>query len=287
MRKSIRTSPKLEGAEVLLGSESVYRYLDALGVSRPPASLRGLKQLVLAQLTRVPFENISKLYYKKQYGFADMPSLARYLEGIEKYHFGGTCYANNFHFYRLLVSLGFEAKLCAADMATPDVHAVIMVTVDGREYLVDAGYAAPFLEPLPRDLRTDQVVALGGDRYVLRPQDEAGRSRLELYRNDVLKHGYVAKPAPRKIGDFRQVIADSFRPEATFLNSILVTRFFPGCSIVVHNLSLIQSQGEYCEIRSLRKTDEMVAAIQEHIGIPGEIVVGAVADLTEMQDAWG
>ncbi|HXJ86566.1 MAG TPA: arylamine N-acetyltransferase [Candidatus Binatia bacterium] len=276
----------MKWAEVLLKPEFVDRYLDVLGVSRPSPSLPGLKRLILAQLMRVPFENISKLYCKKRYGFARMPSLARYLEGIEKYHFGGTCYANNFHFYCLLVSLGFDAKFCAADVAAPDVHAVIMVTVEGCEYLVDAGYAAPLLEPLPRNLKTDYVVALGRDRYVLKPQDEAGRSRLELYRNDVLKHGYVAKPEPRTIGDFRRAIAGSFRPEATFLNSILVTRFFPGRSIVVHNLSLIQSQGEQCEIRSLRDPDEMAAAIQRYVGIPREIVSGAVANITEMQDAW-
>jgi len=274
-------------AGILLEPDDVRRYLDVLGFPRqPPPSLKGLKELVGAQLTRVPFENISKLYYRKRFGLTDMPSLNRYLEGIEQYHFGGTCYSNNFHFYCLLASLEYEARFCAADMASPDVHSVIMVTVDGREYLVDVGYAAPFLEPLPRDLKTDCVVALGRDRYVLKPQDSGGRSRLELYRKGVLKHGYVAKPTPRAITDFRRVVADSFRPAATFLNSILVARFFAGRSIVVHNLTVIESQGARCEVRSLKDLAEAAAVIHLHVGIPQEIVAEAVADLTRMQDAW-
>ena len=50
-------------------------------------------------------------------------------------------------------------------MTTPDdSHCEIIVNVDGREYLIDAGYGAPFLSPMPRDPATDYVVELGRDR---------------------------------------------------------------------------------------------------------------------------
>ena len=99
-----------------------------------------------------------------------VPSIDLYLDGIENYRFGGTCYSNNFHFYSLLRTLGYEVKLSAADMKTPGVHAVILAACEGREYLIDPGYAAPFLSPLPRDLAKDYVITLGRDRYVLKPQ---------------------------------------------------------------------------------------------------------------------
>ena len=66
-------------------------------------------------------------------------------------------------------------------------------------------------------------MAVGRDRYVLRPQDANQCSLLELYREDVMKHRYLARPAPRRIEDFSGAIADSFRPDATFLNSLLAT----------------------------------------------------------------
>ena len=156
------------------------RYLGVLGVSRKAPSSAALCELV-AHVTRIPFENISKLHYRKRLGLTDLVPLPLYLDGIERYSFGGTCYPNNFHFYTLLASLGYEVRLCGADMTNPDVHMVIMVRVSGQEYLVDGGYAAPFVIPLPRGSRADFVVTLGGDRYVRKPQDSNGFSRLELY----------------------------------------------------------------------------------------------------------
>ncbi|MGA7909678.1 MAG: arylamine N-acetyltransferase [Candidatus Sulfotelmatobacter sp.] len=265
----------------------VVQYLRLLGVPSQPPSLKALKELLSAQLTRIPFENVSKLYYKKRLGLTDLPPIQMYLDGAEKHRFGGTCYSNNFHFYCLLANLGYNAKLCAADMAIPDVHAVSMVSVDGAEYLADTGYAAPFLVPLSRDLKTDFIVALGRDRYVLKPQDRNGCSRLELHRGGVLKHGYLAKPAPREIGDFRRVIDSSFRADATFLNSILLARFYPGRSVVIHNLTLIESCGELCDLRPLPNLDAAIAAIHKYFEIPQQIVAEAIGGLRELQDAWG
>jgi len=270
-----------------MNADGVARYLEVLGVPRKPPSLSTLSDLVAAHLTRVPFENISKLYYKKRLGLTGLPPIRRYLDGIGQCHFGGTCYSNNFYFYSLLASLGYQVKLCAADMATPDVHAVSIVTVEGHEYLVDTGYAAPFLSPLPRDLRTNYEVAQGRDRYVLRPQDANGCSRLELYRDGLLKHGYMAKPAAKKIEDFERVISDSFRPDATFLNSILLARFYPERSIMIHNLTLIESRGDKSAVRLLQGSGAVIAAIHEHFEMPQDVVAEAIADLKQLQDAWG
>jgi len=257
-----------------------------LGVSRRAPSLDALRELVAAHVTRIPFENISKLYYRKHLGLADLVPLPLYLDGIERYHFGGTCYPNNFYLYTLLASLGYEVKLCGADMANPDVHMVIMVQVDGQEYMVDGGYAAPFLAPLPRGFEADFVVRLGRDRYVLKPQDEKGCSRLELYRDGILKHGYVAKPSPRKIDDFHGVIVDSFRPSATFMNAVLLARFFPDRSVVIHNLTCIESWGTESAMYPIESPGELVAEVERHFGIPTEIVSDALAGLGDLKDAW-
>ena len=262
------------------------QYLGLLGVSRRAPSLDALRELVAAHLTRIPFENITKLHYRRHLGLNGLIPLSLYLDGIERYHFGGTCYPNNFHFYSLLASLGYEVKLCGADMSNPDVHMVIMVQVDGEEYLVDVGYAAPFLAPLPRGLQADFVVRLGRDRYVLKPQDANGCSRLELYRDGILKHGYVAKPPPRKIEDFHAVITDSLRPDATFLNAVLLARFYPGRSLVIHNLTRIESWGSEWAMHTIGSSSELVAEVEKHFAIPAEIVSDALASLGGLKDAW-
>jgi arylamine N-acetyltransferase len=272
---------------IRLSSAILQRYLNLLGVPKHSPSLAGLRELVFAHLTHVPFENISKLLYKRNLGLQALPSMERYLEGINFSHFGGTCYSNNFYFYCLLVTLGYEANLCAADMATPDVHAVSIVAIEGREFLIDTGYAAPFFAPLPRDLDCDHIVTLGRDRYILKPRDETGCSRLELHRSGVLKHGYLVKPAPKRIEDFGQVIENSFRADATFLNSILLARFFPGRSVVIHNFSLIESCGESCQIYPLCDLRAVENAIHKHFEIPQNLIAEALSSLGDMQDAWG
>ena len=269
-----------------LSEDDTARYLRILGVVRMEPSFAALHDLVTAHLTRIPFENISKLHYHKNMGLVTLPDIRLYLEGIEKFHFGGTCYSNNYYFHLLLRSLGYEAKLCAADMKTPGVHALNIITIDGHEYLVDTGYAAPFLSPIPRDLADDYEISLGRDRYILKPQDANGCSRLELYRDGVLRHGYLAKPAPRKIEDFKEVIAASFSANATFLNSILLVRFYLHGSVVIHNLTLIESDRQGSGMRALTDRAELIAAIEQHLGMPREIIREAVDGVGRMQDAW-
>lgn len=269
-----------------LPGDVIDRYLALLGVGRAKPSLAGLRDLVAAHLTRIAFENISKLYYHNVSGLETLPDVRLYLEGIERYHFGGTCYSNNYYFHLLLRSLGYEAKLCGADMKNPDVHVVNMITVDGREYLVDAGYAAPFLEPIPRDLQTGYEIRWGRDRYVLQPQDAMGCSRLQLFRNGIQRHGYLAKPAPRNLEDFGKVIAASFSADATFLNALLLVRFWPSRSIAIHNLSVIESRGEESTVRELKGREDLVETVEQHFGIPRPIVREALNQLDMSQDAW-
>jgi N-hydroxyarylamine O-acetyltransferase len=261
-------------------------YLAILGLARRAPSLEALRELLAAHLTKIPFENISKLYYRKRLGLVDLPDIRLYLDGIEKYHFGGTCYSNNYHFHVLLRSLGYEAKLCAADMQTREVHALNMITTGGREYLADTGYAAPLLEPIPRDLATDYETTLGRNRYVLKPQDANGCSRLELYRDGVLRHGYLAKPAPKTIEDFSKVIAASFSADATFLNSVLLTRFYPGRSVLIHNLTLVESEANKSTMHALANREQLIEAIERRFGIPRGIVSEAIGQLGTLQDAW-
>lgn len=263
------------------------RYLKLLNALEGPPSVASLKDIVRAHLATIPFENISKLIRWKTTRRCEFPSLAQYLDGIERYHFGGTCYSNNYYLNQLLACLGYEVRLCGADMNRPDVHVVNLVRLDGREYLVDVGYAAPFLEPMPRDLSEDFVVSLGSDRYILRPQDAEGRSRLEFYRDGTSRHGYIVKPTPRRIEEFSDVIADSFRPEATFMNTVLIVRFDADCSYVIHNMEFIETQGASTNRTTFHTIDELVRAIGSVFGMPPVLVRHALEGFLFQGNAWG
>lgn len=233
-----------------------------------------------------PFENISKLYYLKQMGLHGIPSLQQYLDGIERDHFGGTCYSNNYYFGELLRHLGYHARLCGADMTNPDVHIVNLVSVDGREFLVDVGYGAPFLEPMPRDLPKDYILLFGQDRYVLKPQDDEGRSRLEMYRTGELAHGYTVKPIERSLEHFAPAIEGSYRPYATFMNALLIARYTTNRGIVIHNLSVIETSGSEVTTRTLSDRQDIPFEVEKLFGIPHDIVAEAVGQLGPFTNPW-
>ncbi|MFH2036336.1 MAG: arylamine N-acetyltransferase, partial [Candidatus Zixiibacteriota bacterium] len=276
--------------EILMGNsnQNPYdRYLKILGIERQEPSISALYELVAAQMTRVPFENISKLYYLHKYNQRDIPTMEQYLDGVENHNLGGTCFANNYFLHQLLTNLGYKAKLCGADMDNPDVHLTNIVDLENREYLIDAGYATPFIEPLPRDLREDYHVALGRDEYILHPKDDHGRSRVDLYRDNQLIHGYTAKPIHQDIKYFKDSIAHSFREEATFLNSLLMVRLYDkNRSVVIFNLSVIQSEGPSFNREELKDKNELIEAVHHYFGIPKEISTKALKALKGFDNAW-
>jgi arylamine N-acetyltransferase len=260
------------------------KYLELLGVTKSESDFDLLKKIVNAHLINVPFENISKLLYKKQ-GMNYIPDLGLFLEGIKRYKFGGTCYTNNYYLFLLLKELGFEIKLCGADMKNPDVHLVSIVTINDREYIVDGGYAAPFLMPLPRDLEEDYVVTLMNEKYIIKPKDEFGRTKVEQYTVGKLQHWYTVKPPEKKIGDFRRVIEDSYSDDAVFMNAVRITKFSENGSLVLKNLYLTETiNNEYSTIKITLK--DIPSVIERKFGIAAEVVEKAIGHFKELKDIY-
>ena len=258
------------------------RYLNILGISRREPSITALYEIATAHLTKVPFENISKLLYKKQ-GLNNIPDLSVFLDGIENFNFGGTCYSNNYYLYLLLKYRGYDVKLCGADMKNPDVHILSMVNIEGREFIVDIGFAAPFTEPLPVDLKGNYVITHGNEKYILNPRDESGYSKLEQYYKGELKHGYTAKPRARKIDEFRNVIEDSYRDDAAFMNAVTIAKFYENGSIVLRNLALVRTDRNKVITQNIRR-DEIAAVVEKYFGMPRQVVDDAVNELLELKD---
>jgi arylamine N-acetyltransferase len=263
------------------------RYLQLLGVERAVPCHELLSELVRAQLIRVPFENVSKLYLRMTRGASFIPSLEEHLEGIERWAFGGTCYANNPHFATLLRNVGFEVDICGAAMSRPDVHVVSIVRLDGIEYLVDVGYGAPFFAPMRVDLDREQEVVFGRSRFVLHPRDGRRRSRLDHYRDGRLIHGYEVDPQPRALDYFGGVIRESYSKEATFMKVVVVERFSADHSIRIHNFELTESTHSTSSTTRLNDRDELVDALARLCGFPAEIVRDVVAGLPLEGEIYG
>jgi len=267
-------------------SELFERYLAILGVPSRPPGLEYLRELVRAQLMRVPFENVSKIYYKKTRGVRSVPSLEEHLDDIEKRNLGGTCYVTNPRFARLLGPLGFDVALCGANMSKPDEHVVCVVEVSGRRLLVDVGFGAPFFDLMDLDQTAAQAIAFGNNRFVLQPRDERGRSELVHFRDGERVFGYVVNPEPREFAHFAGMVADSYRDSAVFMNAIVVERFAPGRSLRVHNLLLTEATSDSVTRRALANREELAETLVARFGMPSDIVETAIAGVALDDDIY-
>jgi arylamine N-acetyltransferase len=261
-------------------------FLKILNIPQRDPSLNALTQIIKAYLTTIPFENISKIYYMKKYGLMNIPDFDLYLKGISLQNFGGTCYSNNFYMNKLLEYLGYEVRLCGADMTNPDVHIINIVSIENRDYLVDVGYAAPFFDPIPLDLNREYKIAFGTDEYVLNPRNSNGYSELNMFRNGCIKHGYRVKPHTRSISEFETVIKDSFRESATFLNAILLVRFGMQSSIRIHNFSLFEFHDQNYKQIEIKNKEDLINNIFRYFAIPKEIIEESFSLITNFEDAW-
>lgn len=262
------------------------RFMNILGLAESPPSLPALSALIHAHLSAIPFENISKLYYSSTLNQNQLPPLDQYLKGIEDLHFGGTCYSNNYYFFKLLEHLGYRVQLCGADMKNPHVHMVITVGLEDREYLVDVGYAAPFLHAIPLDLQEDHSVVSGRDRYVFKARDHKGCNRVLLYRDHKLKHGYTIRPGARRIEDFQQVIHNSFQADSTFLNSLLITKNISDRFCMLHNLEYTEAVGAEIKLQQNLHKNELAQKVEDVFKIPSGITAKILDRIELSGDAW-
>lgn len=262
------------------------RYLEALKISRRKPSLEALTKIIKAHLSYVPFENISKLYYVKKYKAKSIPDFEKYVDGIVKYNFGGTCYSNNYYLNKLLKHLGYNVRLCGADMQTPDVHLVNIVEFNKKEYLVDVGYGAPFRHPIPLNLKTNYELNFGIDKYIIKPRDRRNFSEIQLIRDGIIKHGYILKPDARSISEFKKVIEKSMESTSTFLNKILLVRYCEKSSVKIDNFLLV----EICESKvnkvMLQNKAELIGQIYLKFGIPKEISKESLTVIENLNTSW-
>ena len=134
-------------------------YLDRIKYRGPlNCDSETLRQLHLAHLRAVPFENLS--IHAGEPIILDDSAL---FDKIVKRNRGGFCYELNGLFAALLKDLGYEVGMLSAQVASAAGeysadfdHMALIVNLDER-WLVDVGFGDSFIEPLLIDERAAQI----------------------------------------------------------------------------------------------------------------------------------
>jgi len=246
--------------------EPYSRYLRLLGFDHPLSDLEGLRQVVRRHVIRVPFENISKLLLVGRERRGRVTALAEFLDGLERYDLGGTCYTANPFLAGLLREMGYDADLLGCDMAHANVHTAIRVRVGGDQYHVDVGYGGPFYEPLPL-AELPREMNQGPYRYVL-DRGGDGRLALNVFKGEERVHGYAVNETPREFAFFRDIILDSFRPAATFMTRLRVVRYFEDHSVELKNSLVTCHRGSESEETRLTSMKQLRRIFDDEFHMP-------------------
>jgi arylamine N-acetyltransferase len=259
----------------------VERYLRLLGIAHPPSGLAGLREVVRRHLCRVPFENVSKLLLAGREGVGRETTLDEFLDGLEHYDLGGTCYTSNPFLASLLRALGYDAGLLGADMSRPNVHTCIRVRIGPHEYHVDVGYGGPFREPVRLD-RLPHQIPHGPWRYVFDRGSRAGEYKMAVFSGAERVHGYTVHGPARDREFFRPIVHDSFRPTATFMNCLRIARFFDRHAVELQNTTLTRYHGSESSQTTLGSMAELRRAMDKDLAMPRCPVEQAVAILDQI-----
>ncbi|WAT16909.1 arylamine N-acetyltransferase [Aurantiacibacter sp. MUD11] len=126
-------------------------YLARIGLDKPPAAnAAGLEQVQAAHRQHIPFENLDipldrTIHCDGTRVFAKLVTARR----------GGYCFEQNRLFADMLADLGFTNRLLLARVLlgdppdhTPRTHCLVLVTIEGEEWIADAGFGGAYAPPM-------------------------------------------------------------------------------------------------------------------------------------------
>lgn len=160
-------------------------YGKRIGIKRDRIQVNeaGLDELIWANLTHIPFENLTVTQEGK------VPSLEDedlYRKIVEKRR-GGYCFEQNRIFYRFLHSVGFcvwpiAVRILLNKQAMPaPTHRASVVEINGEKYLADVGFGGP--GPKGALKLAEGTVCIRGSEFLIQKQGE------EIWVIHALLHG--------------------------------------------------------------------------------------------------
>jgi N-hydroxyarylamine O-acetyltransferase len=243
-------------------------YLDRLGLARAPApSLMALRELHVAHLVRVPFENLD--IHERCPIVLDVAALFTKVVTRRR---GGFCYELNGLLAALLGALGYRVTMVSARVATGDGelgpefdHLALIVDVDAGRWLCDVGFGDSFLEPLA--LGDGAPQASGGHLYELGPEGDAVRlSRRAAGGAPSLQ--YVFTTIPRRLEDFAAMcLHHQTSPASPFTRKRVCTRATERGRITLSDRRLIVTEDGERQERLLEDDRAVTAALRQHFGV--------------------
>ena len=236
--------------------------------SRVP-SIDTLRQLHLAHLRTVPFENLS-IHRNEPIVLNDTALFSKIVENRR----GGFCYELNGLFAALLRELGFKVEMLAAGVskgAQSGVveygpifdHMTLMVMLEER-WLADVGFGDSFVLPLRLDETREQIEGTQTYRIL-------GNSQRVLWRrngNEEWQPQYRFTLDPYNFPDYEDMCHfHQTSPESHFTRNRICSRATEDGRITLSGMRLITTKGALRDEVTMQSQEEYDHVLRELFGI--------------------
>ncbi|MFI5274350.1 MAG: arylamine N-acetyltransferase [Ktedonobacterales bacterium] len=234
-------------------------------------SLSLLRDLHLAHLLAVPFENLS-IHYSEPITLRD----AALYDKIVRRRRGGFCYELNGLFAWLLRQLGFTVTLLSAGVAqanggfSPEFdHMTLLVHhLDDADWLADVGFGDSFRQPLRLQPDVEQDGA-DGRRYRLRFGTADGSWLMQQYgESSGWESQYRFVLQPHVMADFAdRCHFHQTSPDSHFAQQRVCSLALPDGRITLSDRRLITTLHGVRDERELASEDEYRDVLDERFGV--------------------
>lgn len=237
--------------------------------------LATLRHLHTAHVETVPFENLDILLGR---GIRlDLPHL---VEKLIVQRRGGYCFEQNTLFLAALREIGFEARPMEARVRTsgtllPRTHMVLVVPLDGEEWLADVGFGAEgLIEPVPLSGRPSAFIAGLSHRV----GEEGDLRVLQVSQGVEWKDQYAF--ALRPVFSVDLEVANWFtstHPESRFVRTLTAQRATPAVRHVLRYPTYTETSESGVRTREIARS-ELIRLLRDVflIHLPDETVFPAI-----------
>ena len=225
-----------------------------------------LRQLHVAHLLTVPFENLS-IHSGEPIVLTD----EALFDKIVRRRRGGFCYELNGLFGALLRALGFDVVMLSARVRNeqgeygPEFDHLALLVKLAERWLVDVGFGDSFREPLLLDSRSEQTQGKMGyridseDDQLIMMQRDGDSSWQAQYRFRLEAHQYA---------DYADMcVYHQTSPESHFTQLRICSRATPAGRVTLSGKRLIRTEVDRRHEQEVKDERQFAAALREEFGI--------------------
>jgi N-hydroxyarylamine O-acetyltransferase len=255
----------MNSADPAITDQDVAAYLSRIGVARPPElDAAALRELHLAHLMAVPFENLS-IHLDEPISLEPADLIAK----IVRRRRGGFCYELNGAFALLLESLGAQVSRVAArvhgesGLGPPFDHLALIVRLaDGSgPWLADVGFGRHSRYPLQFDSRAAQ-----DDPAAVFRLADAEDGDVDVLKDDAPQ--YRLEPRARSLSDFLPTCwYQQTSPRSHFTQGTICSLLTQDGRISLAGRTLIRTTADGRDEQQLSSDDGLLAAYRDHFAI--------------------